>query len=303
MKVLKKINIKNILFFDIETSTTVKELKLDTPLFDAWEYKSRKKGETDQELIDMYADEAALYAEFGRIVCISVGMVAKEGFRVKTFNNINEGTMITEFYEMLDKFTGDPMLCGHAIKSFDIPYVAQRGMINNIPPHPLFDTSGEKPWTMDWILDTKELWQGTSFNRTSLLGLTTSLGLPSPKQDLQGKDVPKYFWLDPEKNITRISEYCERDVVACYDVIKYLKNLGVKENVPLAKTPLIVDLFEGGDYGADEKKELKEIFDKFSPEEREMGYVVLNSIVSTAKGKRTKITKAHVKSLKESYDK
>jgi DNA polymerase elongation subunit (family B) len=301
MKVLKKINIKNILFIDIETSTSVKELDINSSLFDAWAYVKRRNNETDEELVEMYGNQAALYADFGRVVCISVGMLSNQGFKMKTFNDLDEKKQIADFYEMLDGFNGD-YLCGHNIKQFDIPYIAKRGMIHNIPPHALLDTSGEKPWTMDWLLDTKELWQMGSFDRTSLIALTNALGIQSPKEDLQGKDVPKYFWENPKGHIQRISDYCERDVIAVYKVIEHLKNLGKDKKLPLEKTPLIKHLFDGGAYGTEQKKRLKEVFDEMTPEERELGYDILNAIVSTAKGKKTKITKTHIKTLKESYN-
>lgn len=308
MKVLKKVKIQNILFLDIETSTTHKELDINSSTFNAWAYKKRRNDETDEELAQMYLDEAALFADFGRVVCISVGFYDGKEFRLKTFNNLDEKTLIENFYNTLDGFDSSKSfeldyLCGHNIKQFDIPYIAKRGMINNIIPHSMLDTSGEKPWTMDWLLDTKELWQMGSFDRTSLICLTDALGIASPKEDLQGKDVPKYFWANPEGHIQRISEYCERDVIAVYKVIDYIKNLGKDKNIPLEKIPLIVSLFEGGSYGANEKKELKAIFDKMKPEERDLGYVILNAAVSTAKGKKTKLTKAHIKALKESYGK
>lgn len=307
MKVLKKIKIRNILFIDIETSTTHKQLDINSPTFDAWAYKQRRNNETDEELAQMYLDQAALFADFGRVVCISIGFYDGKEFRLKTFNDFDEKELINNFYTTLDSFEASKSfeldyLCGHNIKQFDIPYVAKRGMINNIPVHSMLDTSGEKPWTMDWLLDTKELWQMGSFDRTSLVCLTDALGIASPKQDLQGKDVPKYFWDNPEGHIQRISDYCERDVVAVFKVIDYLKNLGKDKNTPLEKRPLIKELFDGASYGKDEKEKLKGIFDEMTPDEREKGFIILNALVSGAKGKKTKFTKTHLKTLKGLYE-
>ena len=300
MRVLKRLEVKDILFFDIETSSTVKELKLDTPLFNSWAYKMRKNGETDEQLIEMYADQAALFADFGRIVCISVGMLNKNGeLKTTTFNDLDEKQMIVDFYNMLDKLKKGVTICGHAIKSFDIPYVAQRGMSHNLLPHDLMDTSGKKPWEVDWILDTKELWQGTSFNRSSLINVTTVLGLPSPKDDLTGADVPKYFWEDPKGHIDRISEYCERDVVAVYDVVNYLKNLGSESNVPEKEEPLLEKLMDGAPYGKVEKAALVELLKGMTEDEREKAFVVLDAATSQARGKKTKMTKTHVKALRK----
>ena len=302
MRELNKIKLKDVLYIDIETSTTTAELDINSSTFDAWAYSNRKNGETDQELADMYKKTGALNPDFGRVVCISVGMVSGTSFKTTTFNNIDERTMIKEFYAMLDKFNGK-YLCGHYIKGFDIPYIAKRGMINNLIPHDLVDTSAKKPWEMDWIIDTKELWQMGSYTRTSLITLTNILGVPSPKQDITGAEVPAYFWLNPKDHIKRISEYCERDVVAVYDVLKKLKNLGTVEEAKIEEETLIKSLFDGGPYGVKQVKELKDIFDKLDPEDREKGYVVLNAVSSAAKGKKTKITKAHIKKLKESYGK
>lgn len=299
MRILKRLNLKDVLFIDIETSSTVKSLELDTPLFDSWQYKKKSENLSNEELIESYANEAALYAEFGRIVCISIGMLGKDGFKTTTFNNFDEATMINSFYGLLDKVKEGTQICGHSVKNFDIPYIVQRGMVHNIFPHPLMDTSGKKPWEMDWIIDTKELWQLGSFNRASLLGIVTCLGLPSPKQDLQGSDVPKYFWENPEGHIDRISEYCERDVIAVYDVLNYLKNLGKEKEV---KKSTIESIFEGGEFGDSQKEELKTLMASMTPEEREAGYVILESMVSVAKGKRTKITKAFIKRLKGELD-
>lgn len=320
MKELKRVKLNDVMFIDIETSTSQPELELDSPLYDAWKYSKGKNGETDEELLQMYKDQGALYADFGRIVCISVGMIAgTKEFKTKTYNNLNEKHLIQGFYNMLDEFKGT-YLCGHSIKQFDIPYIAKRGIINGIVPHKLVDTTGEKPWTMGWLLDTKELWQMGSFDRTSLIALTAVLGITSPKQDLQGKDVPKYFWENPEGHIQRISEYCERDVVAVYEVLKHFKELGLPEQQPVIKDsngnplrdsdgkvirgfidkePIIKHLFNGGRYLKKHKEQLLAFMEGLTKEDQDTALDVLNSVVSRARGKKTKFTKKHVKELKE----
>ena len=309
MRVLKKINIKDILFFDIETSTTVKELEIGSPLYHAWSYKkSKDRGHDDDDTIwdkklqESYKNEAALYPEFGRIVCISVGMLGKDGFKTTTYNNFDEKVMIQDFYNMLDKLGNKTMLCGHAIGGFDINYVAQRGMVNNLSPHDLVDTSGLKPWNVDWILDTKELWAGTSWNKASLAALTTCLGIPTPKDGITGKEVPAYFWKDPKGNIAEISEYCEKDVVACYEIIKHLKNLGQeKEVVPEPEKPKgrLEQLFDGAAYTKEMKEGLLEDLKALGEEEREAAFTVLDAMTSAAKGKVTKVKKTHIKALRK----
>lgn len=312
MRILEKIKIEDVLFLDIETSTRVKELELDTPLYDAWQYKKKKDIIDDSELISTYAKEAALYPEFGRIVCITVGKVVKDTFITQTFNNINEFQLITDFYNCLDR-QGDTYICGHSVKQFDIPYIVQRGYSFGLKPHKLLDTSGLKPWELDHILDTKDIWRGTSFNSSSLLSLCTSLNIKSPKEDLQGSDVPKFFWEDPINNIERITKYCERDVLAVYRVLDKLINLKPhdksnflpalnrfkinNQNSPVDEG-LLEYLVNGGRYTKKIKDQLVSTLSSMSNEEKEKAFVVLGAVVSTAKGKVTKFTKKHLKELK-----
>lgn len=317
MRTLEKIKIEDVLFLDIETSTQVKELELDTPLYDAWQYKKKKDITVDSELISAYANEAALYPEFGRVVCITVGKLVKEEFITQTFNNLDEGQLITDFYNCLDRHSG--YICGHSIKQFDIPYIIQRGYSYGLKPHSLLDTSGLKPWELEHILDTKDLWRGTSISYASLLSVCTTLGVKSPKEDLQGSDVPKFFWENPEDNIDRITEYCERDVFATYKVLDTLINLkpheksnnapninrfsvrGVVQKRDIIDKGLLVNLMEGGRYTKKIKDQLIKTLSSMSDEEREKAYVILGAVVSTAKGKTTKFTKKHLKELKDEF--
>lgn len=294
MKILKKINLKDVLFLDIETSTTVPELIIDTPLFDSWAYKNKSANLSNDELIALYAKEAALYADFGRVVCISIGRIYKDDFVTTTFNDFNEAEMIKKFYAVLDK--EDWILCGHAIKQFDVPYIFQRSMINGVIPHDLIDTSGLKPWEMTHILDTKELWQAGGFNRSGLVNITAAFGLPSPKEGITGAEVPAYFWKDPAGHIQEISEYCERDVVAVYDVMKRFKN---PEDLPIEQQPVIKHLFDGGKYDDDHRDKLVEFLKGLEEVDRLKVYAILEAIVSTAAGKKTKLQKEHIKALKE----
>lgn len=302
MKVLNKIKLEDILFLDIETSTSQKEIEPNTPLYNSWAYKKKSEDLNQVQLCSSYQNEGALYAEFGRIVCISIGRLFNGKFVTTTYNDLDEAKLIEGFYSTLDK--EDFILCGHSVKEFDIPFIFKRSIINGIIPHKLVDTSGEKPWTMDWILDTKELFQAGSFSRSSLLSIATALEIPSPKEGITGAEVPKYYWIDPEKNIQEISEYCERDVVATYQVLERFKNIRkvcteeVKEEKVIT-TSLLDDLFAGDRYTNNHKERLLKVLREMDKEEQEKAFVVLNGVVSTAKGTKTKFTKEHIKKLKE----
>lgn len=297
MRALSKINLKDVLFLDIETSTTVPELEIDSDLFEAYKYKL--KSEDDNTIIqERYQNEAALIPEFGRIVCISVGMLSGGVLKTSTFKNLDEKELILDFYKMLDKLKSGVKLCGHSIKTFDVPYITRRGMANGLKPHTLVDLSGLKPWELDWILDTKDLAQMCGFDRPSLVALCVAYGIPSPKDDISGKDVPKLYWTNPAGTIDRISEYCEKDVDRTYQVLKFLQNPSEVATTHV-KTPFIVSLFEGSAYGAEEKEKLKGILGSFSEDEREKAYVILNAMCSNAKGKKTAIQKKDITVIKK----
>ena len=297
MRVLSRIELNEVLFFDIETTSSVPELIPDTPLYDTWEYKVNKSGEmTQEQILQSYTKEAALYSEFGRIVCISVGMLRGGGFKLKTFSNKNEKELIESFYSFLDKLPKNIYLCGHSAKIFDIPWIYQRSIINNVKPHTCIDTSGLKPWEITWILDTKELFQVSSFSRPSLLGIATAIGLPSPKDVISGKDVPKFYWKDVDKNTPIIAEYCEKDVYTTYKIFEHFKDLGKEKEI---KKSLVTRLFEGSSYGVSEKEELKTILRNLTTEERSKAYVILSAMCSNAKGKKTKIQKKDITELKK----
>jgi len=67
---------------------------------------------------------------------------------------------------------------------------------------------------------------------TSLKLLARTLGIPSPKDDISGGQVGDVYW--KEKNLKRISVYCEKDVVTVANIILRFKGL------PLLKEDQVV---------------------------------------------------------------
>jgi predicted PolB exonuclease-like 3'-5' exonuclease len=81
---------------------------------------------------------------------------------------------------------------------------------------------GKKPWEVPH-LDTLELWKfGDYKHYTSLKLLTSILGIPSPKDDIDGSEVAKVYY--EEKNLQRIVDYCEKDTVAVAQVLLRFNN-------------------------------------------------------------------------------
>jgi uncharacterized protein YprB with RNaseH-like and TPR domain len=124
------------------------------------------------------------------------------------------------------------MLCAHNGKEFDFPYIARRMIIHKIPLPEKLKLFGKKPWEIAHI-DTMEMWKfGDYKHYTSLKLLTKVLGVPSPKDEIDGSEVARVYY--EEKDIKKITSYCEGDVIAIAQV--YLRY----QNEKLLETSAIV---------------------------------------------------------------
>ena len=86
---LKKLNLENILFLDIETVPEFSSYdELSEEKKTLWELKSQYQRKDEFTAKEFY-DRAGIWAEFGKIVCISVGYFVlkenKRSFRTTTF--------------------------------------------------------------------------------------------------------------------------------------------------------------------------------------------------------------------------
>jgi len=224
---LDTIQPSDIIFIDIETVPAVASAGLlDVKMQDLWDKKSQHFRSESQTPGDVY-QRAGIYAEFGKIICISVGFVtdtAPAGFRIKSFFGDDEKKILTEFSGVLTKFTRnrDALLCAHNGKEFDYPYIARRMIINSLKIPEALDNAGKKPWEVK-LLDTMELWKfGDYKSYTSLDLLTSVLGIPTPKDDIDGSMVASVYWNDHD--LKRIVYYCEKDVLATAQVLMRFLN-------------------------------------------------------------------------------
>lgn len=306
MKALRSLNLDNVVFIDIETARVVKELKIDTPLFDSWAYTKSRENLSNDEIIATFKQEAGLYAEFGRIVCISIGKIQDGGLKLHTYNQESEKELLEVFNkQMRTMLASNPklVLCGHAVKGFDVPYIFKRSLINGIEPVSLIDNADQKPWDVTHV-DTKDLWRGTSFRPSSLINIAVAFGLPSPKDDISGAEVGDLYWSDEPKRIKRISNYCEKDVLTTANVVRKcrfeepLLPLISNEEIKVKKLPLIFKVYEGGKFGKEEEKELESVLDSLPPEDLGPAFNILTMIA----GKRNnKMTKKYINGLKSKY--
>ena len=223
---LSKINLEHILFLDIETVPEVQHFsELDTAKQELWDQKSKYQRK-EEFTAEAFYERAGIWAEFGKIVCISVGYFNIQGdsrkFRVTSFHG-SELEILKRFKELLISHFSKPkhLLCAHNGKEFDFPYIARRMIINGITLPYKLNLFGKKPWEVPH-LDTMELWKfGDYKSYTSLKLLTNVLGVPSPKEDIDGSQVYNVYYND--QDIDRIINYCEQDTVAVAQVLLRLR--------------------------------------------------------------------------------
>ncbi len=218
---LPHINPFNLIFIDIETVPGQPSYQALSPAMQQlWSAKHgylHKEPETAEE---GYLTRAGVFAEFAKIVCISTGyfyfdkQTQKRLFRVKSFYGDDEAALLKDFLQLIRTAFSDTdrfRFCGHNIREFDIPFICRRTLVNWLELPDLLDISGKRPWD-SYDVDTLQLWKFGDFKAyTSIKLLTEILGIPTPKDDIDGKDVCRVYW--KENNLPRIVEYCQKDVV------------------------------------------------------------------------------------------
>jgi hypothetical protein len=229
---LEAIALRDILFIDIETVPLKPQLgDLTSEMQRLWEYRIQRYRPNEAEPADYYFEKAGVYAEFGKVVCISLGFFALANaenadyqLRVKTFYGADEvEDVLRPFFALLAAMPDRYYLCGHNIREFDIPFLCRRAVINRLPIPHLLNIADLKPWEIKH-LDTMLLWRfGDVRNMTSLHLLCSVLQIETPKNDMEGKDVARVFW--HENDLTRIMHYNRRDIIAVAQLILRFKQM------------------------------------------------------------------------------
>ena len=181
-----------------------------------------KEGETAESLYN----RAGIYAEFGKIVCISAGKIFRKdkerAYRVISYAGDDEKKILESFSAMVTGFMANPMhkLCAHNGQEFDFPYIARRLLINGLPLPSILDIAGAKPWELkEVMLDTLQLWKfGDYKHYTSLELLCAVFNIPTPKDDIDGSDVRNVYWVDDD--LPRIVKYCQKDVLTIVQLFR-----------------------------------------------------------------------------------
>lgn len=228
---LRDILIENVLFLDIETVPAYESYdKVPENFRKLWSKKAETFRKEPEETAESLYSRAGIYAEFGKIICISAGFFRGKEFRIKSFYGDDEYQVLKQFCKLIEShFNFDKkMLCAHNGKEFDFPFLARRILVNSLPLPSILDAAGKKPWEVQY-LDTMELWKfGDYKHYTSLELLAALFGIPTPKDDINGADVHRVYW--QEKDLERIRVYCQKDVLTIARLfLKYQQQPGIED--------------------------------------------------------------------------
>lgn len=229
---MQHIQLDHLLLIDIETVPLLpdfNELSDEWKLL--WEEKVQRTIPEGSSAAEFYSLRAGIMAEFGKVVCISIGYFKKEKewqLRIKSFYQDDEKALLIDLLNTLNQMesvNNQWTFSGHNIKEFDIPFLCRRLLINGIPIPSYLDFQNMKPWDTN-LLDTFQFWRfGDYKNFTSLKLLAASLGVPSPKDDIDGSMVAGVYW--KENNLERIAVYCQKDVVTVGNIILRFQNMDI----------------------------------------------------------------------------
>jgi len=223
---LETIDLQQILVLDIETvSQKASYNELPTHFQQLWAHKVRNTLKEEETAAGVYPN-AGLHAEFGKIICLSVGVFyhrgGQTGFRVKSFANDDEKELLVDFSTLLRTQPANLILCAHNGRNFDFPFICRRLLINGLVIPTQLDISGKKPWESNH-LDTMELWRFGDFRSFISLNLMAAvLDIPTPKDDISGEDVYRVY--HEENNLARIRIYCEKDVITTAQILRRIRS-------------------------------------------------------------------------------
>ena len=233
-----KEEIKSMLFIDIETTSgfkTLDELKESHPeLISFWDRKEKFIRAEDVELkdaesSDIYFQKASLTAEWGRIVCISVGQIKFDEddnpyMQKKSFYGSDEKELLTDFISFMNQvFFKAPgiKLVGHNIKGFDLPYIIKKSILHSLDLPRQLHLHKVKPWE-NCLIDTYEVWKAGGWSSAALAHLCLLLGIKNPKDDMNAGEVGAAFY---DGRIEEIKNYCEEDIEAAGSLMLKFANM------------------------------------------------------------------------------
>ena len=293
MKQLENLNENDLCFYDIETARAIEVLVEGTPIYDAWKYKARYQNElnkkTGQEytLEEYYYEKAPLYAPFGRVVTIVVGRIKDNRIYLKSYSSYNEKELLEDFNRDLELvYQSNPKTRFVSFNGvgFDTPYLEKRSIINGVKPANLLQESHLEPWKVTQ-LDLSKIWKGNAFYPDSLVAVATALGLPSPKDALDGSEVSNAFY---DRRLPEIVKYCLKDVettVRVYRKLAFLPDLEegfeiIGGTVEVEELPLLQKIYKATNISEETRKQIEEKLSKKKLSKKDKEYLedILSSL-------------------------
>jgi 3'-5' exonuclease len=288
-KNLSKVDIRDVLFFDAELVRLMDKLEVDSRQYTNFQKKTRNK-ETDEflsdlELIEEYAQRAALKMTYNKVVTIGVGYVRGDELRIKSIVG-TEAEVIMQFCEVARRFS---LICGFNIIQYDLPMIVVNGMrhFNVVEMLPdAFNTSGKKPWDMKNIIDLMDVFKGTHFGFPSFDEACAHFGIPSPKDDIDGSMVSKVYY---EEGVERIAKYVKKDVLATVQLFQKLRfeeifteftDVDSEVREVIEKSPVLERLYKGNELSLEICEDIIELFKgkELSTEEVDHIYTILRGV-------------------------
>ncbi len=247
---LDQVQLDRVMVLDIETVPIAQSYdELSEEMKTLWSEKAKRLqfGETEKTAEELF-EKAGIFAEFGKVVCISSGIFIKADvpgrenayqFRVKSFYGSDERQILLNFIALLNNYFDSKkhFLCAHNGQEFDFPYIARRILINGFELPEMLDIAGKKPWETKHLIDTMQLWKFGDYKHfTSLPLLAKIFNIPTPKDDIKGSDVAKVYY--QENDVDRIAEYCQKDVIATGRLLMKFKG------IPILKDDEVIEVNE-----------------------------------------------------------
>lgn len=270
---IRKQNIEKLLFFDIETCRRSKVLDINSKEYDLYAWKLRDK-ETSKlppsdEVIKHYELNGALDPVFNKIVCISVGFINGKTLYVKSFTG-EQKEIIEQFYNLLNSTGFIPS--GFNVINFDSPTIRLKALESGVDLTLIgerYNDVGQKPWLLeDAFVDLMPITKGTYYYNLSLDAMCFLAGIETPKDDISGADVSRVYW-EEENGISRISEYCKKDVIAVAKLFcalqgnkDYIENVVDRTELPVKKLSLLEQIFAQKTITEKIKEQLKQTLSK-----------------------------------------
>jgi len=233
--------LKTMLFFDIETAgkySNYKEFENADPAgAEMWHKKMNRQKIEDYK--KGYEQNVALYPEFGQIVTMSYGLWNPDKYGGNGYNvgsiTLDDGD--TE-YDSLKRIAmvfhnasaNGLVPTGWNIKNFDVPWIVRKLHNIGLQVPSCLSTYDKKPWEVG-VIDLKEMWKSNSSLDVTFEEAAYSMGIPTPKDDIDGSQVHETYH---NYGLDRIQTYCEKDVktmIHLVTAISKIYNPGVLKTV------------------------------------------------------------------------